>query len=78
MADPVRNRTESDRMVQVEECLTHQQQLMDQLNRVVTDQASRLEQLERQLKRLRSEQEQLRNRTADQSSDLPSEKPPHY
>lgn len=78
MADAEPIRPGLDRMVQVEECLTHQQQLLDELNDVVTDQASRIAQLERQLKRLRSQQEQLRNRDSEQGSDVSDEKPPHY
>lgn len=63
------------RLVALEERLTHQQRLIEQLNDVVVAHERRLDQLGRDLARYASAVERLEASSGD---DLPHEKPPHY
>ena len=63
------------RITDLEERLTHQERLIDQLNDVVLGQARQLERLSRELSNYVSAVERL---AAAAEGDLPHEKPPHY
>lgn len=64
------------RITDLEERLTHQQHLIDQLNEVVLGQARQLERLGRELANyVRAVERLAENGSGD---DLPHEKPPHY
>ena len=63
------------RITDLEERLTHQEHLIDQLNDVVLEQARQLERLSRELSNYVSAVERL---AAAAEGDLPHEKPPHY
>jgi SlyX protein len=64
------------RITDLEERLTYQQHLIDQLNDVVLGQARQLERLGRELASYVTAVERLaQNASGD---DLPHEKPPHY
>jgi len=63
------------RITDLEERLTHQEHLIDQLNDVVLEQARQLERLSRELANYVSAVERL---SAAAEGDLPHEKPPHY
>ena len=63
------------RITDLEERLTHQEHLIDQLNDVVLGQARQLERLSRELANYVSAVERL---SAAAEGDLPHEKPPHY
>ena len=64
------------RIIDLEERLTHQQHLIDQLNDVVLGQARQLERLGRELTSYATAVERLAQNAA--CDDLPHEKPPHY
>jgi SlyX protein len=64
------------RIIDLEERLTHQQHLIDQLNEVVLGQARQLERLGRELASYVTAVERLAQNA--QGDDLPHEKPPHY
>ena len=64
------------RVLRLEELVSHQQHLLEQLNEVAT---SLQTQLYRQQQEHKAELEQLRSQMSDASEgDLPHEKPPHY
>ncbi len=57
----------------------HQQQLVDDLNQVITAQTMAIEKLERKVKALTEDHSRLRNSLdAVTGNDLPNERPPHY
>jgi SlyX protein len=64
------------RIIDLEERLTHQQHLIDQLNEVVLGQTRQLERLGRELASYVTAVERLAQNA--QGDDLPHEKPPHY
>ena len=64
------------RLTDLEERLTYQQHLIDQLNDVVLGQARQLERLGRELANYVTAVERLAQNS--QGDDLPHEKPPHY
>ena len=64
------------RLIDLEERLTYQQHLIDQLNDVVRGQARQLERLGRELASYVTAVERLAQNS--QGDDLPHEKPPHY
>jgi len=64
------------RLTDLEERLTYQQHLIDQLNEVVLGQARQLERLGRELTNYVAAVERLTQH--GQGDDLPHEKPPHY
>ena len=59
------------RIVDLEIKFTHQEDLIDHLNKIVTAQQFTIEKLEKQIKDLKLE-------STNSGSDLPNEKPPHY
>jgi SlyX protein len=64
------------RITELEERLTHQQHLIDQLNEVVLGQSRQLERLGREIASyVRAVERLAENASGD---DLPHEKPPHY
>jgi SlyX protein len=67
---------DSQRMTDLEERLTYQQHLIDQLNDVVLGQARQLERLGRELASYVTAVERLTQQGLGE--DLPHEKPPHY
>lgn len=64
------------RLVALEERLTYQQHLIDQLNEVVLAQQLYLERLSRELNNYATAVARLAQ--SPQGEDLPHEKPPHY
>ena len=64
------------RLTDLEERLTYQQHLIDQLNDVVLGQSRQLERLGRELANYVTAVERLAQNS--QGDDLPHEKPPHY
>lgn len=64
------------RITDLEERLTYQQHLIDQLNEVVLGQTKQLERLGRELASYVTAVERLAQH--GQGDDLPHEKPPHY
>ncbi len=78
MSDSNQPSSQTDRIVEVEICLTHQQHLLEQLNAVVTEQETRIRKLEQRIETIKTEQQQLRDRVSEQSAAIPDEKPPHY
>ncbi len=64
------------RLTDLEERLTYQQHLIDQLNDVVLGQARQLERLGRELANYVTAVERLAQNS--QGDDLPHEQPPHY
>lgn len=65
-----------DRILRLEELVSHQQHLLEQLNEVAT---SLQTQLFRQQQEHKAELEKLRSQMSDSADgDLPHEKPPHY
>lgn len=64
------------RLLAMEERLTFQQRVIDELNEVVLNHDRRLEQLSRELARYAASLERLA--AASPGDDLPHEKPPHY
>lgn len=70
--------SESDRIIELEIALTHQQRLLDELNGVVIEQSLAIQKLERELKAMGDEQKVLRERVGEKEASLPHEKPPHY
>ena len=67
---------DSHRITDLEERLTYQQHLIDQLNDVVLWQTRQLERLGRELASYVSAVERLSQTSL--GDDLPHEKPPHY
>ncbi len=67
-----------DRQIAIEELLAHQQQLIDELNGVVTEQRLEMDSLILKVSRLENRLSGLAQSTALASDDLPHEKPPHY
>jgi SlyX protein len=67
--------TDSQRITDLEERLTYQQHLIDQLNDVVLSQARQIERLSRELSGYVTAVERLAQNV---QVDLPHEKPPHY
>jgi SlyX protein len=67
--------TDSQRITDLEERLTYQQHLIDQLNDVVLSQARQIERLSRELSGYVTAVERL---AQNGQGDLPHEKPPHY
>lgn len=65
-----------NRLLAMEERLTFQQRVIDELNEVVLHHDQRLEQLSRELARFAVSLERVAD--ASQGDDLPHEKPPHY
>jgi SlyX protein len=68
--------TDQQRLVALEERLSYQQQLIDELNGVVLEQTRRLDHLSRDLAAQRAALERLAELA--RGDDLPHEKPPHY
>ena len=66
---------DSQRITDLEERLTYQQHLIDQLNDVVLSQSRQLERLSRELAGYVTAVERLAQGV---QGDLPHEKPPHY
>lgn len=66
---------QQDRLTDLEIRLTHQDDTIDQLNRVIADQQQRLTRLELALQRLAAEQQDLKDGLAPDIVDQP---PPHY
>lgn len=66
---------DSQRLTGLEERLTYQQHLIDQLNEVVLTQGRQLEQLRREVERYTTAVQRMAQQPGD---DLPHEKPPHY
>lgn len=66
---------DSLRITNLEERLTYQQHLIDQLNDVVLGQARQIERLSRELAGYATAVERL---AQNSEGDLPHEKPPHY
>jgi SlyX protein len=64
------------RLVALEERLTFQQRLIEELNGVVLDQRREFDRLARELAQCRQTLEQFRD--AALGENLPHEKPPHY
>lgn len=64
------------RLLAMEERLTFQQRVIDELNGVVLSHDRRLEQLSRELMRVAGSLERLAD--ASPGENLPHEKPPHY
>ncbi|WP_428307369.1 SlyX family protein [Lacipirellula sp.] len=64
------------RLTGLEERLTYQQHLIDQLNEVVLSQGRQLEQLRREVERYTTAVQRMSQNS--QGEDLPHEKPPHY
>ena len=67
--------SQQDRLTDLEIQLTHQEDTIDQLNRVVADQEQRLGRLELSLQRLASEHRDLKEGLSPDVTDQP---PPHY
>lgn len=66
----------NDRIMRLEELVSHQQHLLEQLNEVTT---SLQTQLYRQQQEHKAELDRLRSQiTSDSQGNLPHEKPPHY
>lgn len=65
----------TDRITALEERLTFQQKLLDELNTVVLEQGRQLDRLTRDLAR---QTDELTRLSALAEGDLPHEKPPHY
>lgn len=65
------------RLVALEERLTFQQRLIDELNSVVLQQRRELDQLTQEAFQCRAALERLRD-AASLGENLPHEKPPHY
>lgn len=63
-----------DRLTALEERLTFQQRLIDELNQAILAQGVDISRLQRELAQSRAAIEQL----AAGEGDLPHEKPPHY
>jgi SlyX protein len=68
-------RSELERIVDLEERLTYQQHLIDQLNEVVLTQSREIDRLGRELSGYVTAVERLAESV---QGDLPHEKPPHY
>ncbi len=68
----------SSRQIQLEELLAHQQQLIDELNSVVTEQRLEMDTLQRKLAQLENRMTNLSESASTMGGDLPHEKPPHY
>ena len=66
---------DENRLIDIETKLAHQEQMMDELNRVVTDQQARLSQLE---ELCRSLSERLRTIGEGGAASPDDERPPHY
>lgn len=64
------------RLQALEERLSFQQRVLDELNEAVLNQDRRLVQLDRELARLRTHVQRLAELSPGE--DLPHEKPPHY
>jgi len=67
--------SQQDRLTDLEMQLTHQEDTIDQLNRVVAEQEQRLSRLEMALQRLASEHRDLKDGLPPDIADQP---PPHY
>jgi SlyX protein len=65
------------RLVSLEERLTFQQRLIDELNSVVLQQRRELDRLTQEFVRLQAAMQTLRDAAA-LGENLPHEKPPHY
>lgn len=66
------------RITELEIALTHQQQLLTQLNEVVTDQTRQLLRIDTAIRDLKEQQREIRVAQKERQGDLPHEKPPHY
>lgn len=67
---------DSQRMTGLEERLTYQQHLIDQLNEVVLSQGRELEKLRREVANYSTAVQRMAQNPPGE--DLPHEKPPHY
>jgi SlyX protein len=65
-----------ERLVELEERLTYQQRLIDELNGVVLEQGRRLDHFSRELAAYRAAVDRLAQMPGGE--DLPHDKPPHY
>jgi SlyX protein len=74
--EPPEPSADRQRFVALEERLSYQQQLIDELNGVVLEQGRRLDHLSRELAAQRAALERLAE--LGRGEDLPHEKPPHY
>ena len=66
---------QQDRLTDLEIQLTHQEDTIDQLNRVVAEQEQRLSRLELSLQQLTTEHRELKEGLSPDVTDQP---PPHY
>lgn len=68
----------NERIVELEISLTHQQELVAQLNSVVTQQAKSFQVLQTAFQQMKAQQQSLRDLVTERSAEAPQEKPPHY
>lgn len=67
--------SDSDRIIDLESRLTHLDDTLEALDRVVIAQQDRIDRLERALDRVLADQQSLRESLPDEVAD---QKPPHY
>jgi len=67
--------SDTDRLIDLETRLTHLDDTLEALDRVVIAQQDRIERLERALERLHSDQQSLRDALPENIDNKP---PPHY
>jgi len=67
-----------DRFIDLESRLAHQDQLLDELNEVVTQQQAKIMQLETLCNSLISRVQSIGEAMTDSDSDPSNERPPHY
>ena len=66
----------ADRIAKLEEVLTHQQLLVEQLNEIVIELRTNVERLQSRIERQQLQIKHLESRSRD--DEIPDEKPPHY
>lgn len=67
--------SDSERLIDLETRLTHLDDTLEALDRVVIAQQERIDRLERSLERLHAEQQSLKEALPD---DIDNKPPPHY
>lgn len=70
-------KTESQRIVALEEQVAHLQRLCDVLNEVITQQTMKFDRLEKRVAKWEQKVENLNNKSGEVGDPL-DEKPPHY
>ncbi len=71
-------RMSEERQTHLEEIVAHQQQLIDELNEVVTGQRLDMDRMQLRLHKLEAKIKLLGEYVERSGDDLPHEKPPHY